>query len=130
MRRAGFLVVLIAAIVLASGASAAAPRSGIVGKVVEGPTCPVERMPPDPRCAPRPVQARVRITRQGPRSHTLIVETDSKGHFRVRLAPGIYVVQGLPRSGSSFPRPPASQRVTVSRGHYTAVTLSYDTGIR
>jgi hypothetical protein len=109
---------------------AAAPHSGIAGRVVEGPTCPVERMPPGPRCAPRPLEARVRITRSRPHSRSLVVKSGSNGRFKVALAPGTYVVQGLKRGNAFYPRPPSAQRVTVTRGHYTAVTITYDTGIR
>ena len=111
-------------------AGASQPRSGIAGKIVEGPTCPVQSVPPQPQCAPRPLQARVRISRVASHRPARVVRSDSTGHFTLRLTPGSYVVQGLPTSRSGLPRPPAPERVRVYPGRLTRITLNYDTGIR
>jgi hypothetical protein len=133
MRR--LLVILVAqAGFLAAGAGAsaesvnAATVSGITGRVVASPTCPVESVPPRPGCSPRPLVARVRITRKG--WHAIIVRSGRDGRFQVNLAPGTYVVQGLPVSSSGLPRPPGPVTVRVARQRRTRVVLSYDTGIR
>jgi hypothetical protein len=105
------------------------PNSGISGRVVAGPTCPVETVPPQPRCAPRPLAATLRIRRAGGRSSTTI-RTRADGSFSLRLVPGNYVLRPLPRAGSAYPRPPAPLRVQVHAGRFTSVTISYDTGIR
>ncbi len=105
-------------------------KSGIAGRVVAGPTCPVERVPPDPRCAPRPLAATLRIRRAGAGGRGATVRAAGNGRFRVALAPGTYVVTALPRAGSPLPRPPAPINVRVRSGRYTAVTITYDTGIR
>src|SRR5437764_398930 len=39
-------------------------HSGVNGQVLLGPTCPVERIPPDPQCAPKPYSTLVTIFRQ------------------------------------------------------------------
>jgi hypothetical protein len=93
----------------ASPAGARAPDSGIGGRIVAGPICPVESVPPVPGCAPRPLRATLRI----------------------RLVyPGTYHVQALAHAGSALPRPPAARRVQVHAGRYTLVTMSYDTRVR
>lgn len=116
----------------ADGRSTAAggAGSGIAGRVVVGPTCPVERVPPDPRCAPRPLAATLRIRRAGTSGHAMTVRTASNGRFRVALAPGTYVISGQAHSGSPLPRPPGPFHVSVRTGRYTAVTITYDSGIR
>lgn len=125
------IVPLVVLCLNAAGAAAAASgASGIAGKVVAGPTCPVQRYPPDPRCAPRPLAATLRIRRAAGGARAETVRSGSDGRFRVRLAAGQYVVTPLTRPGSPFPRPPAPTRVRVRAGHFTDITITYDTGIR
>ena len=64
------------------------------------------------------------------RNDVMTTSSAADGRFRIRLAPGTYVVQGLPRSGSPLPRPPGAMRVVVRRGHFASITITYDTGIR
>ena len=99
-------------------------------KVDAGPTCPVERVPPDPRCGPRPLAATLRIHPTGRSTPRWTVRSGQDGRFSVRLAPGTYVVKPLAAAGSAFPRPPAPRRVTVHAGRFTRITITYDTGIR
>jgi hypothetical protein len=121
------VIVGIGACGVASGATGA---SGIAGRVVAGPTCPVESVPPSPRCAPRPIAATLRIHRAQSGSPATTVQSGKDGRFRVGLSPGTYVVRPLSRSGSPFPRPPAPSRVHVTGGRLTHITITYDTGIR
>ena len=114
----------------ASAAGARAPGSGISGRIVAGPTCPVESVPPAPGCAPRPLRATLRIRRLGTHGFPTSLRTAANGRFRVRLSPGTYVVRALPHTGAALPRPPAPSRVTVQTAHYTFITITYDTGIR
>jgi hypothetical protein len=106
------------------------PSSGIAGRVLAGPTCPVERVPPSPQCAPRPLAARLRIHPVGKRSPVEVVRSGPDGRFRVRLPPGNYVLRPLAEPGSAFPRPPAPRDVRVHAWRFTSVTITYDTGIR
>ena len=121
------LVLLLGACGAASGA---APRSGIAGRIVAGPTCPVEPVPPQPQCAPRPLVARLRIHRLGSHLPSTVVRSAGNGRFEVRLAPATYVVQALRQNGSFYPRPPAPVQVRVDSGHLSHITITYDTGIR
>jgi len=90
----------------------------------------VQTVPPQPGCAPRPLAARLRIHRVGRRTPVTSVRSAADGRYRVRLPPATYVVQALPVGGSSLPRPPPARRVRVHAGHFTFVTITYDTGIR
>jgi len=128
MRRAALLSLIVC---LGACASADAGRpSGIDGKVVSGPTCPVERMPPDPGCTPRPLAATLRVHPAGKRAPVETVHSESNGRFSLRLAPGLYVVRPQSRRGSAFPRPASPRRVRVRAGRFTYITITYDTGIR
>jgi hypothetical protein len=123
----------IAACAAASGAvplsHAVRHHSGIAGFVAAGPTCPVERVPPEPSCAPRPLSARLRISRQGS-GREVLVKSGADGRFRVKLGPGLYVVRGLPVSSSGLPRPLAPRLVRVLVRRFTYIKILYDTGIR
>ncbi len=57
------------------------------------------------------------------------LSSGANGRFRVSLAPGEYVVRAL-RIRGALPRPPAPLRVRVRAGHFTTITITYDTGIR
>jgi len=92
--------------------------------------CPVERTPPDPGCEPAALAAPLQVRDESGR---VVARTTSgtDGQYKVALAPGHYVIHGLPVSPSgSFPTPPAPVEVNVSDHAWTTVDLGYDTGIR
>lgn len=98
--------------------------SGIIGRVLIGPTCPVER--PGKTCE-RPYRATITIRRK--HTHRLVtrVHSSAQGRFRIALAPGTYLLR--PQNRHPYPRS-SPQVVTVSGHRYTAVLISYDSGIR
>jgi hypothetical protein len=129
MRR--FLIVgLLLGLAAPGAAGGQAPDSGIAGRILAGPTCPVETYPPQPGCEPRPIAATLRIRPLGCDTPTIRVRSGTDGRFRVRLAPRTYVVKPLPRADSPFPYPPAQRRVRVYAGRFTFIRIFYDTGIR
>lgn len=105
-----------------------AGRTGIGGTAVAGPVCPVERIPPDPACAPRPVADATVVIRDGDGSEVARVVTDPDGSFFVELPAGEYVVEPQPVEGLMGTAGP--QNVTVVLGVAAAIQLDYDTGIR
>jgi hypothetical protein len=115
-------------VALSACGSAAAGGTGARVTVVAGPTCPVERYPPDPNCKPKPVDAQVRITtRDGKAVATM--RTGKDGRASKRLRAGSY------RASASNANPgimPACKPVNfvVRRGRYTRITINCDTGIR
>lgn len=100
------------------------PDSGITGKVVIGPTCPVER--PGRVCV-RPYQATITIRREPKRTLVARVHTSATGHFRIALESGRYLL--LPQNHRPYPRS-SPQLATVQSHRYTTVLISYDSGIR
>jgi hypothetical protein len=102
--------------------------TGIQVVAVAGPTCPVERDPPDPACAPRPVPDVAVLIFDGAGTKAGSVVLDSAGRRFVNLPPGAYTVHAEAVGG--FMSGPEAQRVVVEQGQVSEVTLTYDTGIR
>ncbi len=109
--------------------TASSTSSGIKGTVMAGPTCPVERDPPDPQCADKPIQTNIWISSKiNPQQVIATASSDTEGAFQVSLPPGEYVIQAG-SSGVPYPRCNDTS-ATVGPAGYTAVTVSCDTGIR
>ncbi len=109
------------------GTGAGAAGGTVSGHVTEAPTCPVERLPPDPRCAPRPYAAALEIdTASGAR--VAEVHADAAGFYSVALSPGSYVIGPAP-GAPAFPRG-MRKPFAVSPNMRTSVDLVFDTGIR
>jgi hypothetical protein len=119
------LAALLVFAAIASGAG-----SGIRGRVTSSPTCPVERYPPDPQCAPRGFAARVRIRRASDRHLVKTVVTRGDGRFSVTLGAGRYLVGARAASGASLPSCPRAKAVRVTSGRMTSVAIACDSGIR
>ncbi len=100
----------------------------ITGSALAGPVCPVERMPPDPSCAPRPVAGAVVVVHDSSDAEVARTTTGEDGSFRVGVPAGRYVVQAMPVVG--LLGTPSPQPVTVGASTPAVVSFSYDTGIR
>jgi hypothetical protein len=98
--------------------------SGIQGRALAGPQCPVEvAVTP---CPDRPWEGVVTAT-DVDTGRTASVRTDPGGRFRLALEPGTYDVSIDADADLPFARP---QRITVHAGEFTDVTVAVDTGIR
>jgi hypothetical protein len=128
---AGAMVVTVTACGGASGGASGAPvKSGIRGRIVAGPACPTVTVPPKPQCVPRALVARLQVTHAGGGPGARTVRSDANGRFVIQLSPGRYVVLGLSKPRSAYPRPPPAVTVRVLSGRFTRITVTYDTGIR
>ncbi len=119
------------ALIGCTGPSATAtgpPDTGVRGVATAGPVCPVERNPPDPSCAPRPVAGATIVIRDGSGAQIAVAISGTDGSYFVSLPPGSYVVDPQPVPGllGTAPKRPA----TVAAGAITDIPLDYDTGIR
>lgn len=105
-----------------------AAGTGMTGDVHVGPTCPVEKSPPDPNCADRPLaDATITVFKKGSTTALATTKTDAAGHFILKVPAGIYrVTAGV---GSSLPRCPETE-VGVAAGQFTKVPIACDSGIR
>jgi hypothetical protein len=107
---------------------AGAVKTGVEGIALAGPVCPVETVPPDPECAPRPVVGAVVIVRDHAGTGVSRVETAADGAFFLEVPAGQYVVEPQPVEGLMGTAAPSE--VTVGDGIAVWVQLDYDTGIR
>jgi hypothetical protein len=105
-----------------------APDTGIRGTATAGPVCPVERNPPDPSCAPRPVVGATIVIRDGSGAQVAVAISDADGRYFAVLPPGDYLVDPQPVTGLMGTA--GKQPATVVVGSITDVPLEYDTGIR
>jgi len=100
--------------------------SGITGKVLVGPMCPVMIEGQD--CPDQPYQATITVNSLEGRK-IVQFETDDKGNFTVPLAPGEYILHPETPQGVPLPRA-EEQSFTVKPGEYTRLMVTYDSGIR
>jgi hypothetical protein len=98
----------------------------ITGHVLAGPTCPVERIPPDPGCAPRPVSGAVVLFISDDEQEIARAVSDANGAFLLELPRGTYSMVPQPVPGLLRTPPPI---VIVLEGALD-LTVIYDTGIR
>lgn len=102
-------------------------KSGIVGKIVLGPTCPTVGPGMDEVCQDKPYQTTVVVrTIDGTKEITTFT-SDAEGNFKVSLAPGNYLLVPVSNDRSAFGKP---QPLAVKEGEFISVTIAYDTGIR
>lgn len=101
-------------------------NSGITGKVLVGPMCPV--MVEGQECPDQPYQATLTIYNPGGRE-VVQFQTDEQGNFNVPLAPGDYILHPETPEDALLPFA-EEQRFTVLPGEYTRLTVQYDSGIR
>ena len=123
---------LVALVMVACTGPSAAPTgastTGIRGSVTAGPVCPVEKNPPDPSCAPRPVAGATIVIRNASGAQVAAAVSGADGAFSVSVPPGDYVIDPTPMSGLMGTAP--QQTASVTSGSMTTVELQYDTGIR
>ena len=101
-----------------------------MGVATASPVCPVQRNPPDPACAPRPVVgATIAVLDPGGRE-VASATTGADGTYRVAVPAGSLRVEAAPVVG--LMRAPAPVDVVVPAGPsaWLRVDLTYDTGIR
>jgi len=112
------------------GSASPGPSVGEVsGKVTAGPICPVERVPPDPSCAPRPVAGAVLIVQTTGGREVTRTMSAADGTFRVSLAPGAYRLVPQRVAGYMGTAQPVDFQVTAGQPT-PELEVSYDTGIR
>jgi hypothetical protein len=126
-RAARIGLVVVSLLVLGACGSSTIHRSStsgfVAGRVMAGPTCPVERV--GHPCPPRPVVAEVQARAAG----RVVASTRSgaDGSYRLELPVGNYTVGVVGKN--LFPRCTA-RAATVTSTHTTAGDITCDTGLR
>jgi hypothetical protein len=120
------LIFAMAAACSPGGASPTASTvdSGISGRVLLGPTCPVEQAGQSPCVTP---YSAVLVVTDAEDREVARTTAAQDGTFRIALAPGDYVV--VPQPGDPFPQAQPLD-VTVVPGSFADIEINYDTGIR
>ncbi|MEK7194590.1 MAG: hypothetical protein AAB660_02795 [Patescibacteria group bacterium] len=103
--------------------------SGIEGKVLLGPTCPVEQSTRDEGCANKYFQTNLELTTVDGLKVIKKFSSDSAGLFKVSVAPGDYAIRNV-QTSSPYPSCGKAGLVPVEANKYTRVTVNCDTGIR
>jgi hypothetical protein len=101
----------------------------VTGRATAGPICPVERNPPDPACAERPVGGAVLIFQDMTGAEVARAITDQNGQFSVALAPGAYRLVPQPVAGLLGGGRPMDVQVVADQT-LPPLAVTYDTGIR
>ena len=118
-------------VLLAACQTVPASASGVLEvEALAGPVCPVEQDPPDPECAPRPVEGATILVQPADGRDIVVAqgETDADGRLRLDLPPGDYVVIGAAVEGLMGTPDPTP--ITVDADGTVTIELGYDTGIR
>jgi hypothetical protein len=103
--------------------------TGVRGAVSAGPTCPVERDPPDPGCAPRMVAGAVLVVTDAAGTEVARATSAEDGTFSIELDPGAYRLVAQPFEGLMGTPEPMDFAVEAG-APMTELQVSYDTGIR
>jgi hypothetical protein len=119
-------ILVVGAVACGHELSSAGLDSGIRGRVVAGPQCPVEQV--GSPCPNKPVSAELNVKDQGGHVVTMVKSGDD-GRFEVGLEPGTYLLEPARTPNSPFfIGKPVTVRVQPNR--FAAVTVVLDTGIR
>lgn len=95
--------------------------SGVYGRVVLGPPCPVSLEAPT--CKERPLRAEIAVVRVASGRRVATLRSGDDGRFRRALAPGSYRLEPQPVGRASGAR----KTIRVHALRYTQVTLRYRT---
>ncbi|MGH2641911.1 MAG: carboxypeptidase-like regulatory domain-containing protein [Actinomycetota bacterium] len=124
MHRIAPLLVIVILAACGDGTGDGNGASGIRGRALAGPQCPVE-MAESP-CPDLPWEGTV-VATQTDSGETFTTSTDADGRFDLSLAPGTYEVT---IDAASTPPTAELQTVTVEEGSFTEIEVFVDTGIR
>lgn len=101
----------------------------ISGTVTLSPICPVERVPQEPQCSPKPYATSINVREKGKTAVIKTIQSNNLGIFSIDLPVGSYELEALTADGSLLPRC-AKETVLVTSGKNTVTDISCDTGIR
>ena len=102
--------------------------TGVEGIATIGPTCPVERIPPDSQCADKPYKTTLVLMSTLPgRGTGIMIFTGADGYFSKELTPGTYTISA-PQNGIVRGPEPVTFEVTLHKR--VSLNLHFDSGIR
>lgn len=117
----------------ASPRPAASPEPAahsVTGHLTSGPTCPVETVPPNPACAPKPVSGATVVATSANGLEAARAVSNADGLYTLELPAGSYTLAALSFADKMM-RAPAGTSITVRPDTARLVVdFTYDTGIR
>ncbi len=107
--------------------------SGILeGKISIGPLCPVESVPPDPRCLPTLETYKaypIAVWTSDRKRRICQLNPSIEGFYSAGLNPGKYLII-LERTGNNIGGSNLPVEVTINPARITTLNIDIDTGIR
>ena len=101
----------------------------LTGLATAGPVCPVERTPPDPSCAPRPVVGARLLVRDAAGHTVATLISDTGGRFSAQLPAGTYQLVPQPVEGLLGTAPAVDFQLGPASPS-ASLAVDYDTGLR
>ena len=126
-RTVSSILVLLTLAACGTSAVGGGPVSGVAGKVLISPQCPVEHA--GSPCPDTPVAAEVQVLPAGSDELVTSSASGANGRFRIDLEPGSYDLLPIVSGAGGLPYG-TRMHVTVEAGEHRRVTLSLDSGIR
>ncbi|MGZ6340768.1 MAG: hypothetical protein ACXWMX_02855 [Candidatus Limnocylindrales bacterium] len=123
------LLVAVAITACMGPGASSGPTFAIGGVVTRGPICPVERVPPDPACAPRPVANAVLSITDAAGGEVARATSGADGRWAAAVPAGSYRLVPQPVGGLMGTPQPIPFEV-VAGGVAPKLDVEYDTGIR
>lgn len=102
----------------------------VTGLAHAGPTCPVEKVPPDPACADRPVAGALLVVTTEAGVEVARATSAADGTFSVTVPPGDYILIPAPVAGLLGTAQPVPFRAQADGPAPAPLDVAYDTGIR
>ena len=109
--------------------SAPAAHATVSGHVLAGPVCPVETVPPNPSCAPRPVAGATVIATNASGHEVGRAVADSDGFYSMHLDPGAFTL-ATELNGTGMMKAPVGKAIVVPASGSVVVDFLVDTGVR
>ncbi len=97
----------------------------LTGRVTISPTCPVERIPPEPQCAAKGYSIQILISSN---NFSKQIGSDVNGYFNLFIPDGTYSLK--PITSNFYPRCSQIDGVVINKNSTTTANINCDSGIR
>lgn len=104
-------------------------KSGILGTVLLGPTCPVVKNSPEAGCADKPYKTNLVLMTADQSRVISEFSSDANGKFDIKIQPGQYTIRSAV-SAKTLPSCASNEIIRVSLNSYAETTVYCDTGMR
>lgn len=130
------LIGIIATIIFVSGCqqqNQISEKGFLEGKITIGPGCPVERLPPDPKCQPTEETYKARpiaVYTLDKKAKIIQIEPKIGGTYKTELPIGNYIVDLEKQQPFGIGSNNLPATIVINSGEITKLDIDIDTGIR